>query len=188
MLNSVFGTLSSGVAASTSSYESIATATGTGSSTTITFSSIPSTYKHLQLRWNARTTSASAAFAESQITFNGVGGTSYAFHYIEGTGATASSAASASSGFISLYASIAGGGLTSGIMGVGILDILDYGSTTKNKTIKTLHGGDMNGTSGRLHLTSGLLVNTSAISSISIVSQDSNFATSTTYALYGIKG
>jgi len=32
------------------SYESIASATGTGSSNTITLSSIPSTYKHLQLR------------------------------------------------------------------------------------------------------------------------------------------
>ena len=33
-----------------SSYESIASATGTGSSGTITFSSIPSTYQSLQLR------------------------------------------------------------------------------------------------------------------------------------------
>jgi hypothetical protein len=30
-------------------YESIASATGTGSSATITFSSIPSTYQHLQI-------------------------------------------------------------------------------------------------------------------------------------------
>ncbi len=42
------GLYGTGVPPVTSSYESIATSTATGSS--ITFSSIPSTYKHLQVR------------------------------------------------------------------------------------------------------------------------------------------
>ena len=38
-----------------SSFESIATVSGTGSSGTITFSSIPATYKHLQIRYIGKT-------------------------------------------------------------------------------------------------------------------------------------
>ena len=49
--NSIAGFLGTGVAASTSSYESIATTTvGAGGSSSISFTSIPSTYTHLQVR------------------------------------------------------------------------------------------------------------------------------------------
>jgi len=75
-----------------SSFESIATATGTGSSGVITFSSIPSTYQHLQLRWIARTTDATSGFESILIRYNGVTSTSYGYHYIEANGSTVSAA------------------------------------------------------------------------------------------------
>jgi len=45
-----------GAAAAAASYESIASVTPSGSSSSVTFSSIPSTYTSLQLRVNARGT------------------------------------------------------------------------------------------------------------------------------------
>ena len=88
MLNTVLGSLSSGVAASTTSYESIASyAPSSGSS--VTFSSIPSTYKHLQIRWMAY----SGVGVNLSLQFNGDTGNNYADHWISGDGSTASATA-----------------------------------------------------------------------------------------------
>ena len=67
------------------SFESIATATGTGSNSTLTFSSIPQTYKHLQIRVMSR---GNAATDQDNllIRFNGDTGSNYNSHYVFGTG------------------------------------------------------------------------------------------------------
>jgi len=162
------------------SYESIATAYGNNSSDTITFSSIPSTYTHLQLRIFAWASGASAA----TIQFNG-GGT-YSDHYLYGTGAAAASAGDVSDTVI--RANIRVGGGTANIYGTAIIDILDYANTNKYKTVRSLTGRDENG-SGIVSLASGLYQATTAISSITIVGNASTaWTTASSFALYGIKG
>ncbi len=157
--------------------------------TGITFSSIPSTYQHLQLRWIARDTSATASFESILIRYNGVTSTSYGYHYIEANGSTVSAAGT---GFTdtswNLGNAMARGGLTAGIMGVGIIDIHDYASTTKLKTSRAIVGGDRNAANGYIELYSSLFNSTSALSSITLTSGGSNYATTTSFALYGMKG
>jgi hypothetical protein len=169
-----------GALAAGGSYESIATAYGNGSSDTITLSSIPSTYTHLQLRVFAWASGASAA----TIKFNG-GGT-YSDHFLYGTGATAASAGDISDTVI--RANIRVGGGTANIYGTAIIDILDYANTNKYKTVRSLTGRDENG-SGIVSLASGLYQATTAISSITIVGNASTaWTTASSFALYGIKG
>jgi len=60
------------------SYESIASASGTGSSGTITFSSIPSTYTHLQIRGIGRNSYPST---QVNVRFNSDTGSNYAIVY-----------------------------------------------------------------------------------------------------------
>jgi hypothetical protein len=83
---------------------------------------------------------------------------------------------------------MARGGLTAGIMGAGIIDIHDYASTTKLKTSRAIVAGDRNAASGYIELYSSLFNSTSALSSITLTSGGSNYATTTQFALYGIKG
>lgn len=175
--------------ASLSSYESIATATGTGSNSSVTFSSIPSTYKHLQIRILARNTNAGTSFSTGKISLNGNTTTAdYAFHELYGDGATA--AAYGVTSYLPQFF-VAQNGNTSGIMSTAIVDILDYGSTTKNKTIRIFQGFDKNGTGGYIEIASGLWIQTTAISSISLyaagTSTSTYFTTDTIIALYGIK-
>ena len=181
MLNTVLGSFSSGVVAATSSYESIATATGSGT-TSVTFSSIPSTYKHLQIRFAVQT--AAAGYAPS-IQFNGDTGANYARHRLYCDGATVSAGGSASQtqGWLGDF------GLSSRINEpmVGIIDIIDYASTTKAKTVRGITGVDANG-SGGLSLISDLWTSTSAINSIYLFIGGSTFTSTTSFALYGIKG
>ena len=72
-----------------SSFESIATATGTGSSGVITFSSIPSTYKSLQIRYMSKDTNASDGVLNPKIQFNSDTGNNYAYHELRGDGTSA---------------------------------------------------------------------------------------------------
>jgi hypothetical protein len=72
-------------------------------------------------------------------------------------------------------------------MGAFIIDIQDYSSTSKNKTVRTFSGVDFNG-SGSVNLYSSLWMSTSAISSLTLTSNTGEFSTNTTFALYGIKG
>jgi hypothetical protein len=180
LLNSLLGTLSSGVAASTSSYESIASATGSGS-TSVTFSSIPSTYKHLQIRFALQTAAAGYGL---NIQFNGDTGANYARHrlYCNGTTVTANGASSATQAWLGDF------GLSSRINEpmVGIIDITDYASTTKTKTLRAITAVDANG-SGGLSLISDLWTSTSAIDSVYLFI-GSTLASTSTFALYGIKG
>ncbi len=186
MLNNIVGLLAPQVAASTNSYESIMTATGTGSSGTISFTAIPATYKHLQIRFLTRST-RSATSSNIFIGFNSDTTTgNYYGHMIEGNGSAASASAKigTSTSFMSATSAASN---TSGIFSGGVIDVLDYANTNKYKTSRGLSGYDANG-SGLLYLASGLWMSTAAISSIQITDPLGNFATNSSFALYGIKG
>lgn len=168
-----------------SAYESISsTVVGAGGAANVTFSSIPQTYKHLQVRFNLRVASSNTQ-DEMYLTLNGVG-SSNANHNLWATGSNVTPQALTYTSVIYIGKSIGGTG-TSDVFTGGIIDVHDYTSTTKYKTIRTFSGYDANG-SGDLQLTSGFnYSDLTALTSLSIRS-NSNLAQNTTVALYGIKG
>lgn len=165
-------------------FESIATASGTGSSNTITFSSIPGTYQHLQIRIFASSDYGSAS-RSLFVRLNGDTGSNYVRHKLNGDGSAAT--ASAQTSQTSAGNLTVAGGADSNILSPAIIDIHDYASTTKNKTLRMFSGFDNNSSSGRINLDSGLWLNTSAVTSLSIFLADGNWTTTSTFALYGIK-
>jgi hypothetical protein len=155
---------------------------GAGGTGTITFSSIPSTYTHLQIRVMAV---YSAANPFGNLRFNGDSNSVYWWHQLQGNGSTANS-----SGYTALGSSIyfPADAVGSSTPVVQVADVLDYTSTSKNKTIRILEGYDANG-SGNLRLASGLWSATpAAITSITISTSTGTFNQYSSFALYGIKG
>jgi hypothetical protein len=184
----ILGILASAGGAASTAYESIATLNGTGSSTTITFSSIPSTYTHLQIRGVMKNTQNTNFEDNLDLRINGDTGTNYANHFLRGNGSAAAASGAASNDKYSpvAYFPYLGKG-TSATMGTVIIDILDYASTSKYKTMRATGGYDNNG-DGFITVTSGLWLNTAAITSISLIGGSAyNWQTTTTFALYGIK-
>jgi hypothetical protein len=171
-------------------YESIQTYTvGAGGASSISFTSIPSTYKHLQLRMLARNNDASAGlnFMRAKLNSDATSG-NYRGHYLYGSGASASAGdvAGSTSGLPCGYG--AGNSNTSSVFAVTVLDILDYANTNKYKTTRALTGADFNNTSGGLTFVSGLYMSTAAVSSIDIVSSvGTGFIQYSSFALYGVK-
>jgi len=186
LLNSFVSVLDSGGAGGgAGSFESIATLTASGGETSLTFSSIPSTYKSLQIRGISRR-NATGELSPS-IRLNSDTGANYTLHYLRGNGSAVSAAGFTGQTQAQISQSVASSSVTSDIFGVLITDIIDYASTTKNKTIRTFEGSDANG-SGYVGLYSNLWASTSAVTSVQMYFQGDTIAAGTTFALYGIKG
>jgi hypothetical protein len=172
----------------TSSYESIATITG-NTSATITFSSIPQTFKHLQLRCIIR----SGVSGYPTLNYNlrlGNGsidsGSNYTYHRLYGNGSSAASDGDGSQAAGLLFATAGSAG--SGMFAPSIVDILDYTDTNKFKTMRSLSGADLNG-SGNVFFQSFLWRSTNAVDTMQFsVGGSGGTDAYSHFALYGIKG
>ena len=175
------GLFSTGVAASTTAYESIATVTvGAGGTSAIDFTSIAGTYSHLQIRAIAK--GGEATYSQFKIQLNSDTGNNYSTHAVYGTGSAAGAEGFANYPYGSLYS----GSTTN--FGAIIVDILDYANTNKYKTIRTLAGVDGNG-SGIIDLASASWRNTNAVTAIKVTTAGTGtIAQYSSFALYGIKG
>lgn len=172
-------------------FESIATVTAGGATSSIQFTSIPGTYQHLQIRMTARSNySGNNSNQNLYVRFNTDAGSNYTRHilYVQDASFGFTGSASTAQAFAG---AIPKSTHPASLFGCSIIDILDYAVTTKNTTVRTFNGYDTNGSANgteRLCIESGLWMNVNAVTSIQITTADaSNFTQHTTAALYGIK-
>ena len=162
-------------------YDSIATTTLGTATASITFSSIPATYTHLQIRALTSNASYSTSSASLYLNSDTTAG-NYRNHYLFGSGSSAAAGTDGNS---------AGNGMMGSGMSTGpaawVIDLLDYKDTNKYKTIRLLNGWDANG-SGYVWFGSNLWMNTAAVSTFTITAGAGTFAQYSSFALYGIRG
>jgi len=196
MLNTISGMLSGAVAGT--DYESIQTINvGSGGSATVEFTSIPSTYTHLQIRLFAQ--SNRGTYNLDDFSFwvgNGSvdTGANYSDHQLSSDftgGTTVQVGADVNSTIVNNAGALAT--VTGGQFAGGIIDFLDYANTNKNKTFRILSGMDTNGTgvggyTGFVRFASGAWRSNSAITNIKLrPNSGSAFTQYSSFALYGIK-
>jgi hypothetical protein len=169
-----------------STFELISTTVASGSSSSVTFSSIPATYKHLQVRMTMRGGAAVLTNIFNLLSFNGDTAANYAWHSLEGTGSVIQSIAG--SDVTSIRAGVfPGDSSTASSFSGTILDIMDYADVNKFKTSRLLAGSNT-ATARTIRLSSGLWRSTSAITSLSFTSDNGNYASGSRFTLYGIRG
>ena len=173
--------------ASATNFESIATYTASGTVSDITFSSIPSTYKILQLRHVIRDTSGSSGDRSIFAQFNGDTSTSnYMWNRIYSYSGTNVYGLDFSNTTGAVFAGIciANSSSHTNDYGANITEIIDYANTSKTKQIRQ-YGGSSQSQFNSASLWTG----TSAINSIRIFcSGGASIKINSTVALYGIKG
>jgi len=169
-----------------SGMESIATYALTSSQATITFSSIPATFKHLQVRMLART-DVNGSTDNIQIYFNGDTSNAYSRHqFTSDFGSPASATADPDQPLFT--GTIGGNTNNANVFGLAIIDVVDYSVSGKYKITKAFTGVDY-GTNGYMTQMAGSWNNTAVITSVSIAKQSgSNFVAGSRFALYGLKG
>lgn len=171
-------------AADTGAYELISTATPSGV-TQFTLSSIPQTYKHLQIRFSA--TLVGNANTNMAMYLNGTTG-SQSWHHLRGVGTSVQSGNQSFADFVN-FDRITNADESGSFM-AGIIDISDYASTSKYITTKAFFG--YAGTSyRRINLLSGNLRSSSGLTSVTFSETNGagyEFASGTRFSIYGIKG
>jgi hypothetical protein len=156
-------------------YVPIATQTVGSGITTVTFSSIPSTYTDLVIVVNA---SLTAPDSNLDYRFNGDTGTNYSYTSLSGTGSAASStrAANTNKGRLDNF------GYLDTTMSTHIIHIMDYADTAVYKTTLSRGNNTANGTSASVNLWRS----TAAVTSVDLISFVT-FVSGSTFSLYGIK-
>lgn len=168
------------------SYELIATTVLSSAAATVTFSSVPQTYKHLQIRFVTRGDSFGNSRAYLTLNSNT---SSFTYHRLQATpGGGVSSNGWASGTFPGGWVADVNGNDVTGWVGA-IVDLLDYTNTSKNKTIRSFNGAASDASGSRvIQLTSSLWSNTAAVNTVGLVSSANNFDAGSRFSLYGIKG
>ena len=167
-------------------YDSLANTAITTGTASLTWSGIPAGYKHLQIRYYARFNLTSDTGSPS-FQFNGDTGANYSFHQIYGDGAGNTGATGNASQTRLSAAQIASDNVAANYFGAGYINILDYGSTVKNKTMDSF-GGWTVVTNSLINYRSGVWLSTAPITSITIFPTASgNWLQYSNFALYGVK-
>jgi large repetitive protein len=162
---------------------------GPAGASSVEFTSIPATFTNLQLRCLVRSDRSIGDGADLKIKFNG-SSTDYAFRDLTGLGANPVQASAGTSAVaIGLQRIASDNTAAANIFAGMVIDILDYTSTSKNKTVRSLGGYDRNG-GGEISLSSGLwYASPAAITSIELTTTAATeFKSYSQFALYGIKG
>lgn len=167
-------------------FESIATYAATSASTsTITFSNIPNTFQHLQIRGVGRNTNSGGGAQIFYVNLNGdTTSGNYAKHSLNGSGGGSAGAGGGAND--NGYDGMINANFTASVFNGYIVDILDYQNVNKHKTVRVLHGFDSNG-DGRIYLASNLWKNAAAVTSITLTAFSGSFAQHSHFALYGIR-
>jgi len=145
-----------------------------GSTTaTVTFSSIPGTYRDLYL-----VISATSGYRYTGITMNSDTGTNYSNVWALGDGSAATSSSNSSSAFY-----IGAGGTTS-VANLVIINIMDYSATDKHKSVLVRN----NISDAQTWMSAHRWANTAAVTRLDIVPSGAalGFAAGSTFALYGV--
>jgi len=181
------GLLSQGGGAGAGDFELISTTVLSSSASSVAFTSIPATYKHLQIRAAVRSDRA-LGIDTLTLRFNSDSGSNYWTHGMYGNGSSVSPLALGAN--TSIYAGRTTDSLnTANAFAPNIIDILDYVSANKNKTIRCLFGADTVGSYPWQGLHSGLWNSTAAITRIDVLPiTGPNFVSGSRFSLYGIKG
>ena len=146
----------------------------------ITFSSIPQTYKHLQIRYTAKNSGSSADFA---MRINGITSSSYAAHWLFADGFNLTSGSNTGANRMLMPQGMTSS-FTANSFGAGIVDIVDYSNASKLKTIRTTFGHN---DSPRLYFRSFLETSsTSAVTSVTFVPDSNSIGTGSRFSLYGL--
>jgi len=174
----------------TGSYDALATYTvPSGGMASITLSGLPTggQYKHLQIRVKARTGQSSAGHnIGTYIRFNNET-SGYKWHEVFsiGTGGLGVYSDSAQWIYTATYSPRSGD--TSGVFSAQVIDLVDYASTNKYKTVRTLSGDDT-GSYGFVGLMTGVYQSLNPINTINLYTEGGGWAEGSSVSIYGIKG
>jgi hypothetical protein len=157
----------------TPTYTALATVTLASAAASVTFSSIPATYRDLILIITAQRTGSPVNVG---MRFNGDSGSNYSSVFMTGTGSSATSGTvSGTNVQLDVYPYPPSSGFNN-----YIVQIMDYAATDKHKSVLVR----VNDAGNATEASAARWANTAAVNSLALTL--SNFNTGSTFSLYGV--
>lgn len=163
-------------------YELISTTVLGTATATVSFTSIPQFYKHLQIRFVGVPSTNGGGIGI--YPNNDRSANAYSFHRLSANGGSVSSGGTGSVAYLQTFGFH--NGMQSGVPAAAVIDILDYANLSKNRVIRSMMGSAAS--SPELALASGAYYSSSSISSLVVETGLGNFSIGSRFSLYGIKG
>jgi hypothetical protein len=157
----------------TPTYTPLATVTLGSTTLSVTFSSIPATYRDLIIVFDGSTTATSAG---GTLRYNGDSANNYSFVAMFGTGSSAGSDLNTTTNS-SIF-----NFTTTTSKSTSVVQIMDYSATDKHKTALSRSGQ----ANGYVLAYANRWANTAAITSVEVSVNAGNYAAGSTFSLYGI--
>lgn len=149
---------------------------------TVTFSSIPSTYKDLVLRWSARcdTTTENVDIQLNSATTN------YSLTQLDGYGSAGVASSRLTTGLVGIRVyGMTQSGNTANTFGSSEFYLPNYSGST-NKPNSTFAVTETNNTVALINAVAGLRSNTDAVTSLRLATGSGNFVAGSSFYLYGL--
>ena len=168
-------------------YDLLETQVLSSSAASVTFTGLDSytDYKHLQVRYTARSDDGNTLYFRA----NGDSGSNYSRHHLGTSGSSVSSGSGTSQTYVRAMFPLANTSNSTSIFGAGVMDILDFSNSSKNTTVRALSGTwQASGFNSGFYLNSGAWLNTNAVTSIQFIPSAGNLVAGSRFSLFGIKG
>jgi len=165
-------------------YTLISSTTLTSTSTSVVFSSIPSTYTDLVLRASVRSDSAGTTVHDFTYRINGLTTSVYSKTQVTGNGTAAQSYRQTTTRFF-FENMLDGASATANTFGNLEIYIPSY-QAAQNKPIGNFGVSENNATLAGINAMAGLFLDTNAITQIECYTSGYNFASGSSFYLYGI--
>lgn len=187
----ILGTIASSTqqGLSTTAFQSIQTVTVNPAVAYVEFTTIPATFKNLQIRFVAKTASSSVGSSATRIEYNGDTTTAnYFSNYLMFLGSPSSTRYANFNAGPNYGTWVANnGGVQANSFGFGVVDIYDY--TNTNKYTSSLNSSGLADNSHtQFHHSAATWQNTALVTSLRLTAYDGYFVAGSIFALYGIKG
>lgn len=165
-------------------FELISSATATGSTSSVTFSSIPQTFSDLVIKVSDRAATDTQS-APVLLSINGNTSNLSSKRILSVGSGAISQSGTGNSGIGGVLGN--GSDFTANVFGSGEVYILNYTSSTAYKSISIDSTNENNGAAGYMAFTAVLWSSNSAITSITLTQEVGNIANNSTFYLYGVK-
>lgn len=165
---------------------------GASGATSISFTSIPSTYKHLYVMSSTRSARGTVRYTGSSLTFNDDTGSNYCYSALFGTGGPPGATEDLGRPNFNYAFDSTGGGATANMFSAGTLWILDYAATDKFTGMiggVSVVTGDLDTSDYEETIVTGHWRSTAAVNKITIADGTSDgFVQYSEFTLYGLNG
>jgi hypothetical protein len=158
-------------------YTPLATVTLSSSASSVTFSSIPATYRDLILVVNSQQDATTGA----GIRFNADSGSNYSHVVMRNSGGSPVSGTFTGTNFLSSWSS-----RLSGSRYMLVFQAMDYSATDKHKTVIYRNGYTDNDSVQSVEAFAARWANTGAVTSLAITTGSGNFSSGSTFNLFGV--